>query len=189
MNDFLLKRFNGPVAQAMIDGIQSSFDYTKELTSYLYTISIDTAYERELEEIGKIIGFPRPFVPNEYLASNQFTFFDDPDTVTIDLNHGFGDLAFPEIGGRFTDIDQNLVKLPIDAYRPLLKKFAYIKYNGLSIATLDNLFSLTGESYSIAWNAAHDIEVTFTPALSSIYVYVYGLIFNVFCTNPTVIIN
>lgn len=189
MNEFLLKRLNGPIAQATIDGMQLSFDSAKELTSYLYTISIDTAYEKELEEIGKLIGFPRPFVPNEYLTNNQFTFFDNPGTVTIDLDHGFGDLDFPEIGGRFTDIDQNLVKLPLDVYRQVLKKFAYIKYTGFSIESIDNLMSLTGGDYEIAWNANHDIEVTFTPALSSIYVYVYGIIFNIFCTNPTVIIN
>jgi hypothetical protein len=189
MNEFLLKRLNGPVSQATIDGMKLSFDAAKELTAYMYTVNIDTAYEKELEEIGKLIGFPRPFVPNEYLTDNQFIFFDDSDTVTIDYDHGFSDLDFPEIGGRFTDIDQNLVKLPLDVYRPLLKKFAYIKYNGFSISTLDNLMSLTGDSYAISWNANHDIEVTFTPALSSIYVYVYELIFNIFCTNPTVIIN
>jgi hypothetical protein len=191
MNDFLCKRLNGPYAQSTINGIQSSYEDTYALINYFYNLSIDTANEKELEEIGKIIGLLRPFVPSEYIIDNAFIFFgiQQSGARIFDVNHGFSSLEHPENGGRLVSVNSATIKLPLDIYRQILKKFAYIKYNGLTFTSLDYLLSISGANYEFSWNEFHDIVITIDSAVSVIFLYMYRKIFEFFATQPLILLQ
>jgi hypothetical protein len=192
MNEYLCKRINGIYGQAIADSCEQSITATNTLVSYFHDLSIDTANEKELEEIGKLIGFIRPYVPDAFILDNAFLFFDIPGGGgrVVSYYNGFSSLSHPEIGGRFTSIDTNLVKLPLDIYRDLLKKVSYIKYNGLTIVSLDNLLSLSTAGYLITWDVNHDIVVSFDPSyLSGLFVYVLRQIIDIFAVQPNILIT
>ena len=60
---YMPKQMNGPILNAAKAGLESRLTDAQAIESYLYNLSIQTAEETELENIGKIIGYPRPLVP------------------------------------------------------------------------------------------------------------------------------
>jgi hypothetical protein len=221
MNSYLNKQLNGAYPQATIDGIENSFKASDTLINYIYNIDIDSAAEVEIEAIGKLIGFPRPLIPNEYLTNNSLVFYSFDNFPQYSELHGVSSIytthedtwVTPEganmtdglgntytftirdhimdnpYGGRFSSILTNLVKLPLATYRLLLKKIAYIKWNGLSIISLDSLISMAGVNYVFSWDVNHDIVITFDDVPLTVYTYIFLRIFELFCTQPQVNIS
>ena len=60
------RQMNGPVISANGMALDSRFEDANAIQDYLYDLSIATAKETELENIGRIIGYPRPIVPEGF---------------------------------------------------------------------------------------------------------------------------
>jgi hypothetical protein len=188
MNEYLNRHFSGHYCQAIINGIQASFDACDELTDYWLTMTIDTANEKDVENIGLLIGFPRPAVPNG-LDETSFLFGSEALAPQIDTNTGFGSIYDPLKGGKMSSVfyvSTNL--LPLALYREILKIFAIVKYNGLSLSAIDSLVSIAGIPYTFAWDSDADLTVTFETVLPTNYIWLFQTIFDVFCTAPQVLI-
>lgn len=189
MNDYLWKQLNGVYAQSTLDGCQNSYTATNELTSYLYNLNIDNASEKELENIGRLIGYVRPYVPDEFLSTNSLLFFATTEEPVFSTLHGFSSVDDLLTGGKFTSVNSNLSKLPLDIYRSVLKRIADIKYNGLSIFSLDKLIAIANVDYTFTYNVDHDIVVSVENTINIIYIYIFQQVFELFASQPQIIIE
>jgi hypothetical protein len=201
---YLNYHFSGDVCQSVEQGVEGSYNATLTLTNYLANLSIDNAQEKELENIGLWIGYPRPYIPSEFLTTNAFL-FDSlssrtalpalPAAIPMSLDHhiysplhGFSGLDAPLDGGRFTSVLNTETKLPLDIYRAILKVIAFIKWHGWTMEALDKMFYLAGLSYTFSWDSLNDVVVTFTPldTINPIYIYIFGQIIAMFETLPRI---
>lgn len=188
MNSYLAKQFSGKYIQATINGIQQSFDACKNLTDYFENLSLDTAGEKELENIGLLIGYPRPVIPNGF-NRRLFTFGASSSAPQYSVEHGFGSVHTTN-GGFFDSIHAvNTALLPLNYYREVLKRIAYIKYYGISIFTIDLIANLAGKPYTISYNAYQDIVVTYSEEVYTEYIWLYNSVFEAFTTMPQVLIK
>ena len=188
MNEYLNPQFSGNYCQAVIDGIQDSFDDADELTDYFYGMNIDTANESDLEFIGMWIGFPRPAVPNG-LDEVSFIFGSESLAPQIDTNTGFGSTSDPLKGGHLSSVfyvRTNL--LPLALYRQILKIIAIVKYNGLSLPAIDQLVSIAGIDYLFSWDGYGDLVITFAETLPTNFIWLFQKVFDLFCTAPQIIL-
>jgi hypothetical protein len=158
--------------------------------------------EKECENIGKWIGYPRPYIPNELLIDNAFLFFkilDIPDLPELPLDlpidfsqwiesplHGFSSLDNPLTGGRLISLVENAQKLPLDIYKELLKVLAIIKWSGWTLYTLDKMLFIAGVNYVLTWDALNDIVVTFDEVINPVYTYIFETIIDKFSTLPRI---
>ena len=69
-NKYYPRQMNGPVISANGQAVNDEFSNAEAIEDYLYKLSIDTAQEAELENIGRIIGYLRPLVPEGFNAEN-----------------------------------------------------------------------------------------------------------------------
>ena len=185
-SEYLNYHFSGDFVLAVQNAIEDSYEATKELTDYLYNLSLDTAEEKEAENIGKWIGYPRPYVPEEFLTDNAFLFFKDADWPVTSVDHGFSSLSNPLTGGRFISLTENAVKLPLNIYTPLLEVIASIKYNGWTLWTLDKMLYLSGVDYEITWDASNDVVVTFDEVIHPIYTFLFETVIDKFALLPRI---
>jgi hypothetical protein len=188
MNEYLNRHFSGDYCQAVIDGIQSSFDDTDRVTEYLKNIDLDTAYETDVEFIGMLIGFPRPSVPTG-LDEISFLFGSEASYPQADTNTGFGSSSDPEKGGHLSSVfyvKTNLLPMPL--YRQILKIIANIKYNGLSLTAIDQLAAISGLNYTFSWDTDVDLNITFDTTLPTNYIWLFEKVFELFCTAPQILI-
>ena len=73
LNKYLNPSFTGPYAQSTINGIQDSWDQANTLRDYIANISLDNATDADLNNLGLIIGYPRPVLPaGGYLDSPTY---------------------------------------------------------------------------------------------------------------------
>jgi hypothetical protein len=162
-NIYLNRHYNGVYSQSIVDGIEDSFKATSGLIEYLSTLSIDTAREKELELIGKWIGYDRPYIPQVFLDNNAFLFFADED-VDVGTNrvdspeHGFCELDDLLTGGRLLGEISEGVKLPLDMYREVLKAVSYIMYNGFTLDSLDRLLHISGVDYTMRYDSEPEMS-------------------------------
>ena len=203
---YLNYHFSGNFLQSIEGGIEGSYSATLELTNYLANLSIDNAQEKELEAIGLWIGYPRPYIPSEFLTTNAFL-FDSlssrpglpamPASMPMSMDnhiysplHGFSDLSYPLDGGRFISVLETETKLPLDIYAAILKVIAFIKWNGWTMLALDKMFYLAGLSYAFSWDVNSDVVVTYSPldTINPIYIYIFEQVIAMFSTLPRITI-
>lgn len=119
---FLWKQLNGPQVTAFVQGI---WDYIhtqlNDKLRYFNSLSIDTAYSGHLSTIGITSNLPRPMI-NDY-DSSLFWFTTNKENPT---EHGFADMNNLKVGGKFTELDDQLntrsIKLvPTEYYRVILQ--------------------------------------------------------------------
>lgn len=217
-NKYLNRHLNGGKIQTVINGIEGSFNATKPFLSYLSSLSLDNANEKEIERIGVLIGFARPSLPVG-IDDNVFTFCDIDADPLYDNKRGFGDVHDPSIGGALTDDNNPALnkKLDISYYRILLKCVAWLKYNGLSVWSIDKMLSnffITYQQgmgafayalgsddqdmsfvpvpylrYEFKYNEYNDLIIKFIDTVPSTIVWILQSIFDIFCTDEKVIIE
>lgn len=180
---YLPKQMNGPVINSIMQAMEDQFDDTKTIEDYLYNLSIVTAQETELENIGRIIGYPRPLVPVGFEAENVFLFTEqqeqDPDT-------GFSTVG-SEIGGRFASVRSSVSNyMDINLYRQVLDKIAYIKRYGITIYCIDQIARLIDSDYTIDWVEDNDILLYFHNNIGYKNLWIISQIFLRFETIPMV---
>lgn len=184
---YMPKQMSGPILNAAKAGLESRLTDAQAIESYLYNLSIQTAEETELENIGKIIGYPRPLVPEGWAEeSNLFLFW----TLPFEQNPliGFSEIG-SEVGGRLSTVKESQTGyMSLSLYRTFLDKVAYVKRYGVTLYAVDQIARLIDEDYTIAWNENQDIEVTFERYIGFRNLWILSQLFLRIATSPQVII-
>jgi hypothetical protein len=184
---YMPKQMNGPVLNSAKAGIEDRLTNAKEIEEYLYNLSIQTAEETELENIGKIVGYPRPLVPEGFTdEENLFLFWSLPFEQNPLI--GFSEVD-SEVGGRLsTTRESQTGYMSLGLYRTFLDKVAYIKRYGVTLYAVDQIAKLIDKDYTIEWNENKDIEVTFEKYIGFQNLWILSQLFLRIATSPQIII-
>lgn len=184
---YLPRQMNGPVINSVMAGLEERLQDAEAIEEYLYGLSILSAQETELENIGKIIGYPRPLVPEGFEQENVFLFTDLP--LTIDSTMGFSQVE-GEVGGRLTSQGESQANyMSLGLYRKFLDKVAYIKRYGVTLYSVDQIAKLIDDDYDISWNEDKDISLVFNNPIGFQNLWILSSLFFKFSTAPQVIVT
>lgn len=149
MNQYLANQFSGNLAQATINAFLASFQEYDSALSYLSSLSIDTATTGELENIGLLVGLPWPTVPSGYINDNGFQLGSYLLFPQTEPDHGVGALDGSS-GGHLGSVFNNVGDLiPEALYRTILKAYAILKYENITIHSIDVMCAAIGTGYMI----------------------------------------
>ena len=184
---YLPKQMNGPILNAEKAALEDRLSDAKAIEDYLYGLSIVTAQETELENIGKIVGYPRPLVPEGFSdEANLFLFWSLPFEQNALI--GFSTVD-SEIGGRLSTVRESKTGyMNLGLYRTFLDKVAYVKRYGITLYAVDQIACLIDDDYTIEWNDDKDIEVTFSRYIGFQNLWILSQLFLRIATSPQVII-
>lgn len=184
---YLPRQMNGPVINSVMAGLEDRLQDAEAIEDYLYGLSILSAQETELENIGKIIGYPRPLVPEGFEQENVFLFTDLP--LIQDSTMGFSQVE-GEIGGRLTSQGESQANyMSLGLYRKFLDKVAYIKRYGVTLYSVDQIAKLIDDDYDISWNEDKDISLVFNNPIGFQNLWILSSLFFKFSTAPQVIVT
>lgn len=180
---YLPKQMNGSIVNAYMQALEDRLENAKTICDYLHGLSIATAQETELENIGKIIGYPRPLVPIGFEQENVFLF---TESCIVDNSIGFS-ATDSEVGGRFvstTSSSANYMNLGL--YRSVLDKIAYIKRYGVTLYSVDKIASLISKNYTIYYDENKDIVIHFSEYIGYQNLWLLSNLFYKFVSLPQV---
>jgi hypothetical protein len=184
---YLPEQMNGPVLNSEKAGIEDRFSDAKAIEEYLYNLSIQSAEETELENIGRIVGYPRPLVPEGFTdEENLFLFWSLP----LEQNPliGFSEVD-SEVGGRLsTTRESQTGYMSLGLYRTFLDKVAYIKRYGVTLYAVDQIARLIDKDYTIEWDENKDIVVTFEKYIGFQNLWILSQLFLRIATSPQIVI-
>ena len=184
---YLPKQMNGPVINSVMTGLEAQLQDAEAIEDYLYNLSILTAQETELENIGKIIGYPRPLVPTGFEQEYVFLFTTLP--MEQDVTLGFSEVD-GEVGGRLVSQDASETNyMSLGLYRKFLDKVAYIKRYGVTLYSVDQIARLIDDDYTLSWNADKDISLVFNNPIGFQNLWILSNLFFKFATAPQVIVT
>ena len=184
---YLPKQMNGPVLNAEKAGLEDRLFDAKAIEEYLYNLSIQSAEETELENIGRIVGYPRPLVPEGFTDENNLFLFWSLPLEQIPLI-GFSEVG-SEIGGRLsTTRESQTGYMSLGLYRTFLDKVAYIKRYGVTLYAVDQIARLIDKDYTIEWNEDKDIVVTFEKYIGFQNLWILSQLFLRIATSPQIVI-
>lgn len=184
---YLPKQMNGPVINSVMSGLEDQLQDAEAIEDYLYNLSILTAQETELENIGKIIGYPRPLVPTGFEQEYVFLFTTLP--MEQDVTLGFSQVD-GEVGGRLVSQDASETNyMSLGLYRKFLDKVAYIKRYGVTLYSVDQIARLIDDDYTLSWNADKDISLVFNSPIGFQNLWILSNLFFKFATAPQVIVT
>ena len=186
-SEYLPKQMNGPVVNAVMQSMEEQLEAADAIADYLYNLSITTAQETELENIGCIIGYPRPLVPEGFSAENVLLLTDLPHFQDISI--GLSDVD-SEVGGRLsTTRSSSTDYMDLELYRKFLDKVAFIKRYGITLYSVDSICALISKDYTIEWDEYQDIHVYFNTNIGYKNVWILTQLFYRLTTSPQVIIT
>jgi hypothetical protein len=184
---YYARQMNGPVLSANAEALDQELDDAKAIEHYLYNLSIDTAQETELENIGRIIGYLRPLVPEGFDSENVLLFGSLP--LTQDEDIGLGTVE-SNVGGQLSTIqisDTNYMSLGV--YRKFLKGMAELKRYGVTLKSIDFIASSVSPNYTIEWDEdTQDVIVNFTENIGFKNIWILTQLFYRIATEPQVLI-
>lgn len=184
---YLPKQMNGPVINSVMTELEDQLQDAEVIEDYLYNLSILTAQETELENIGKIIGYPRPLVPTGFEQEYVFLFTTLP--MEQDITLGFSQVD-GEVGGRLVSQDASDTNyMSLGLYRKFLDKVAYIKRYGVTLYSVDQIARLIDDDYTISWNSDKDISLVFNNPIGFQNLWILSNLFFKFATAPQVIVT
>lgn len=179
------KQMNGPVLSAAGQALNSRFADAEEIEEYLHGLSIDTADETELENIGRLIGYLRPLVPEGFNSENVLLLGTVP--LTQDEDIGLSQLG-TNIGGQLSTIvvsETNFMSL--GTYRKFLKAVAVLKRYGITLKSIDYIVSGISTNYEILYDPdTKDIIVYFTENIGFKNIWILTQLFYRIATAPQV---
>ena len=184
---YLPKQMNGPVINSVMAALEDRLRDSKSIEDYLYSLSIETAQETELENIGRIVGYPRPLVPIGFEQENVFLFTQLPfyQDAEIGLSQVSG-----EVGGRLTGQDASETNyMNLGLYRKFLDKVAYIKRYGVTLYSVDRIAKLIDDDYTVEYNEDKDIVVTFAHSIGFQNLWILSTLFLKLATSPQIFIR
>lgn len=182
---FLPRQMNGPVVNAEAQSVEEQFISADAIIDYLYNLSIETAKETELENIGRIIGYIRPLVPVGFNAENILLLGSLP--LAIDADIGLATVG-SEIGGRLSTTQKTETGfMDVGTYRKFLEKIAIIKRYGVTLKSIDEISSLISTDYTISFDENKDITVHYTNSIGYKNTWILTQIFYRIATAPQVL--
>lgn len=182
----LPRQMTGPVVNALMAAQSDELADSRAVCGYLHGLSIRTAQETELENIGRLVGYPRPLVPEGFEQENIFLFTEFLENAP---NEGFSEVG-SEVGGRLTSTGASPSNyMSLGLYRKFLDKVAYIKRYGLTIYAVDSIARLISSRYEIGWDEAGDITLSFGEFIGYKNMWVLSSLFRRVATAPQVIIS
>ncbi len=186
---YLPKQMNGPVVNSVMAGLEDRLYDAKKICEYLYGLSIDTAQETELENIGCLVGYPRPLVPEGFEDETEGGFFIFTTLPMVqDVATGFSEID-SEVGGQFSTIARSKTGyMALGLYRKFLDKVAYIKRYGITLYSVDMIAKLFTIDYTITYDDAQNIVLTFNSNIGYKNVWILTNLFNRLATIPQVLV-
>lgn len=183
--EFYPKQMNGPVISAAGHAFNSRFEDAAAIEAYLHGLSIDTADETELENIGRIIGYLRPLVPEGFNSENVLLIGTLP--LIQDEAIGLAQAGF-NIGGQLSSIvttETNFMGL--GTYRKFLKAVAVLKRYGITLKSIDYIVSGISDDYEILYEPdMKDIIVYFHESIGYKNIWILTQLFYRIATAPQV---
>lgn len=188
-SEYLAYQFSGPYVQALINSIEHEISIRDQFIEYLATLSLDTANDTELENLGLLIGLPWPYAPVGTFDYGDFIFGDSSLFPEYSQYTGFGDTNDSSIGGLLTSVYSTVsTKIPASYYIIMLKAVAYLKMNGLNIKSIDKTVASLWGNYSIKYYGDYDVEIVLNGDELPLNTYLLETIFEVFTTDPQIVI-
>jgi len=185
---YYARQMNGPVVSANAEALDQELTDAKAIEHYLYTLSIDTAKETELENIGRIIGYLRPLVPEGFDSENVLLLGTLPMTQDFDI--GLGTVG-SNVGGQLSTIqisETNYMSLGV--YRKFLKGMAELKRYGVTLKSIDYIARSMSANYTIEWDEdTQDIIVNFQENIGFKNLWILTQLFYRIATAPQVLIQ
>lgn len=152
-------QMNGKVISSFGEAQERQLNDAESIQEYLYRLSIDTANETEIENIGRIIGYMRPLVPQGFNAENIFLLGGLP--LEIDESIGLAQ-SYATTGGRLSTVTKTQTGfMELGLYRQLLKSIAVLKRYGITLKSVDMIASVINKEYSIEFDENADIVVRY----------------------------
>lgn len=180
-------QMNGAVISAFAASRNKEFDEAKIIKRYLYGLSIDTADETELENIGRIIGYIRPLVPEGFNSENILLLGGLP--LETDIKIGLATVG-GNLGGQLTTIAKTETGfMDLVTYRKFLKSIAVLKRYGVTLASVDKIVSVVSKDYTINFDDNKDIVVKFEKEIGYKNIWILTQIFYRVTTSPQILIT
>lgn len=181
------KQMNGPILSANCIAVGSETSDAQAIEDYLYGLSIATAQETELENIGRIIGYLRPVVPEGFDAENILLLGTLPlaQEETIGLS-----TVDAQIGGELSTIvlsDTNYMDL--GTYRRFLNSMAILKRYGITLKSVDQIASLVSLNYELEIDENADIVIHFQENIGYKNLWILTQLFYRIALAPQVLIT
>ena len=181
------KQMNGPVISVFAEARDKEFAQAESVQDYLYNLSIATASELELENIGRLIGYVRPLVPEGFNSENIMLLGTLP--LTTDPDIGLAALA-SRVGGELSSvIESETGFMALGTYRKFLTSMAILKRYGITLYSVDQIVQVVSKNYTIGWDENHDIEVTFSENIGYKNIWILTQLFYRIATEPQVLIT
>ena len=181
------KQMNGPVIAAYKEAVAAEFSDAEEIQKYLYNLSIKTAQETELENIGRLIGYVRPVVPEGFNQENILLLGTLP--IANDESIGLSSIG-SQIGGVLSTLQSSETGyMALGTYRQFLSSMAKLKRYGITLASVDSIVSQVSNDYTIEWDSNKDIAVHFTHDIGYKNIWVLTQLFYRIATVPQVLIS
>lgn len=180
-------QMNGPVISANGESVNDRFSDAEVIESYLHGLSIDTASDTELDNIGLIIGYPRPVVPEGFNAENILLLGTLP--LQTDEEIGLASVN-SQIGGELsTVVPDETNYMDTGTYRKFLKSIAQLKRYGVTLKSVDLIAKNLSNNYTLSFNADSDIVIEFTENIGYKNIWILTQLFYRIATEPQVLIS
>lgn len=186
-NKYYPKQMNGPVISAFGNVRDEEFSKADFIENYLANLSIDTAEETELENIGRLIGYLRPLVPESFTTENQLIL--GPVPIIQDAEYGLSNIGQTS-GGQFSSLNYTYSNfMSLGLYRKFLKAMATLKRYGITLYSVDQIVKIIDIKYTISWDKNKDIVITYSNAIGYKNVWILTQLFYRIATEPQVLIK
>ena len=179
-------QMNGPVISANGMAVDAGFEDAEAIEKYLYELSIDKAEETELENIGRLIGYPRPLVPEGFSSENVLLL--GPVPLETDYEIGLASVQNMTGGELSSIVTSETNYMGLGNYRKLLKGMAYLKRYGFTLKVIDYIASTINDDYVIIYDHA-DIVIQYNENIGYKNIWILTQLFYRVATAPQVIIQ
>lgn len=181
------RQMNGPVISANGVALDDEFSDAETIESYLYNLSIDTANDTELDNIGLLIGYPRPVVPEGFNAENILLLGTLP--LQSDSQIGLSEVG-SEVGGElFTLVPDEANYMNTGTYRKFLKSIAVLKRYGVTLKSVDLIAKNISQNYELNFTADGDISIDYQEDIGFKNIWILTQLFYRIATEPQVLIT
>lgn len=187
VNRLYPKQMNGPVISANGETVNAEFADAEAVENYLYELSISTAQETELENIGRIIGYPRPLVPEGFNNENVLILGSLP--LEQDFDIGLATVG-ETLGGQLSTVTLSETDfMSLGTYRKFLTSVAILKRYGITLKSVDKIASVLSDNYTILFNEDNDIVIQYSENIGFKNLWILSKLFYRIATAPQVLVQ
>ena len=184
--EYYPKQMNGQVISAVGRAMKDELSDARAIEDYLHGLSILTAKETELENIGRIVGYVRPLVPESFTSEYLLIISQLP--LSRDELTGISSVG-SEVGGELSSLAQSKAgKMALGTYRKFLDKMAILKRYGVTVQSVIEIAALISPNFTLTYNADHDLVVTYGSDIGYKNLWLLTQLFYRVATEPQVLI-